>query len=39
MILFPLGQASIVILLALAVRRSLVAGRRALPGEAAPSAS
>jgi hypothetical protein len=35
----PLGQASIVILLALAVRRSLVAGRRALPGEAAPSAS
>ena len=37
--LFPLGQASIVILLALAMRRSLGAGRRALPGEAAPSAS
>jgi len=36
---FPLGQASIVILLALAVRRGLLAARRALPGEAAPSAS
>lgn len=37
--LFPLGQASIVILLALAVRRSLAAGPRALPAGAAPSAS
>jgi hypothetical protein len=39
MTLLPLGQASIVILLALTVRRSLAAGRRALPGEAAPIAS
>jgi hypothetical protein len=37
--LFPLGQASIVILLALAVWRGLASGRRALPGKAAPSAS
>lgn len=39
MTLLPLGQASIVILLALAVRRSLAEGRRALPGAAAPIAS
>jgi hypothetical protein len=37
--LIPLGQASIVILLALAVRRGLAAGRQALPVKAAPSAS
>lgn len=35
----PLGQASIVILLALAVRRTVAVGGRALPAAAAPSAS
>lgn len=37
--LFPLGQLAIVTILALAVRRTLAAGRQALPVKAAPSAS